>query len=598
MVSNLSFFTQFWTTPVLSAQEMRVQSALAACQYGNMVQLQANINDNEGDWLNQPVNGQLLLHVAVKNGHMELVKCLLDMGAKPDIRDSHGLSAIDYATLTPMGEKILPALLALLIGRNIEELSKTVLSDPSKRGDIEQSQKQIYTTCAKFLPAVRDILTQLIGDGSQRMCIPPEDLKTPIDEEGNTILHLLAGMVNGDVLKYVLPDDFVDFDAIVNKAGQSPLHFACALESGCIQYLIGNKADFNKEDLAGISPLALIGATAMQRDPLNAGGLQKAMAGLILAKWVSDYALQGTQVGSIMRFLTGFMNWGLAATEGSTFFNHYGLRGLTDYRSIMVIAASSGYLGEQVQQAALILKIGTIALSALQGLKKTWEWSSFNPRKALSKAVVHGITLGYAVTEGQQLANRIAKYWDDQHRIGKAIPWKGKFDEAEKEAAKCESLSGPEGCGSANELQSACAELIKDCKTKWTLHAQAYNDKIKLIFDKPHHTPSFLDQCFPQAAEQREISRAKEILGPQGGFNQTQFDLNPENYLNRVFRPIALRNHPDKCHTDMCQQTFEAAKAAKETLLWHEAIKLSPEALQRIAQDVQDKMLEQEYTKD
>ncbi len=410
---------------------------LKACRLGDLPAVQKLLAAAPLALVNLPLDGDLALHLAVSSGHMPIAKFLIEQGAKPELKDGQRLTAYDYAMMSIRRDQLMPELLAYVIGHKVDAAS-TVLHNPGHlelvceyikgmagKGvavtdeQMEDIQYPVFATSKALLAPALDSACQVsphvvFGYGFNKKYI---SLDEQIDAAGNTLLHFAATQGNEKLLVIALAHG-IDLNLVVNKDGQNPLHFACAMASPCIQLLINQaKIDISKSDAYGISPLALIGACAHKHDPLNLSRTQALMATLIAAEWAVHYALSAEK--------GNYAIWGLASLAQLASYGPMlaGLVHLCAHRPVLAKGLIAGCAGlwmasltalkrisgiavdvadpawgdfkAMLLNAHACLAAAAVAISVFGGIKKAWKNRNLNPLKAFRNAVVYGINMAH-----------------------------------------------------------------------------------------------------------------------------------------------------------------------------------------------------------
>ncbi|VDL95857.1 unnamed protein product, partial [Schistocephalus solidus] len=187
--------------------------------------------------------GRNVLHWSASGGHLELVKYLIEAGAKSDEADESGWT---------------PLMISVSAGRDdvAEYLLKCCSANPNVINSTGQSPLH-YAASKNRL----NLAKQLLAAGAQ------VDLR---DWGGNTPLHRAVSQSHTDMVKLLLSGGgaFSDLETanggaqparaspnITNTAGQTPLHFAC--EDGnasVVRLLIQAGADLSAKDKVRSNP--------------------------------------------------------------------------------------------------------------------------------------------------------------------------------------------------------------------------------------------------------------------------------------------------------------------------------------------------------
>lgn len=276
-------------------------------------------------------NGELPLHFAVREDQPEVVTLLLEKGADPSVRDFQNLSAVDHAALVK-NKGMLARILSHKIGSDLkttqaqiqrvgtpqhvaqlkERIKHTLAIDPSTLNPISKkvvegevlllSDDVIRSNindldASKLTPIHYAILTRnapavhkLINLGARTDILSPN---------GETLLHFaaMAGLHN---VVDLLVARGIDPNTR-NSYGETALHHAAAIgDLACVEALAKSKADPNIIDTGGMSPLALIGSDANERDPLQRSTLPLVLCGITALQLLSPAMLSSEWMAGLI----------------------------------------------------------------------------------------------------------------------------------------------------------------------------------------------------------------------------------------------------------------------------------------------------------
>jgi ankyrin repeat protein len=225
--------------------------------------------------------GATPLHLAARDGRLEIVDVLLKAGARADIADDRGSTPLHWAA----GH---PGVISILVERGasvnmVDRSGRTVLHWAAnigaadsidallKRGADVNIQDLSGSTPLHLASRAGDVRTaaRLLDNGADA------DLSA---RDGVTALHLAARTGNPETVARLL-DENADARA-VDAYGFSPLHEAARTgRSAAVEILLAKGADPNQPDLTGSTPLHLgtrhghalaVAAMVAQRGDVNA----------------------------------------------------------------------------------------------------------------------------------------------------------------------------------------------------------------------------------------------------------------------------------------------------------------------------------------
>ncbi len=564
---------------------------LKACRQGDLPALQALVAKTPvGDALlalvNTPSDGDLPLHMAVSKGHMSIAKFLIAQGAKPELKDGQELSAYDYAMLSSRPDTLMPELLACVIGQKVD-VSMTVLQNPEKINQLNRICELVEEVSTR-ITLHSDMMLGYLPGHWQSMEIYHQD------RAGNTLLHFAAAQGNEKLLRKALACG-IDLNLVTNNDGQTPLHFACAMESPCIKLLVNEgKMDVSKSDVHGISPLALIGACTQRKHPLNISQTQALLATLIAADWVAQYALNPkaanyalwgvaslSQLATFAEFITVTAHWPLIVPISMV-----ALFGIMEEKQSAKNTAA--FFNIFLPFITLVSTAG-VAKQAFDGIKKSWKNRSLSPLKAFRNVVVYGINLAHM---SARVLSSLISTIDARYRFFKSKDLRQEKLWEEKKLAACLKAERDEFAACLKkesakwfwekdkwfwEKREPCIRSKDPCK-----HHKANIDNMDWKIDRIMKTSLFSGWSLwgPSAAKQAEAnfsnlnpnnpSEARKILAPNGDFDEAKYSQNAKVYLGRLIRQLGLIHHPDKCgqaRKEECTQIMTALIQARETLL-------------------------------
>ncbi len=298
-------------------------------------------NLSEGAALNRPLpNLEMPLHLAVRENKKDLVIELLEQGADPEIKDFQNLSAIDHAFLMN-NEDILANILGKKIEtdvKNIKEIIKCKGS-VSHINQIKSKMQKIANVNVQNLSLVHKNAYQgNIEDLVENLSIETID---QFDRHGFTPIHYAILGNQHEIINFLIRcgvninavtrdgDSLLHFAAITgshkifqilisagadvnhrNCMGETPLHYASAQEQlSVVNALIKEGANPSILDNQKMSPLALIGANALRKDPLSLSSAHIALFTVSSLFWIHQMALISGWVGSNQFPLTTQLGW-------------------------------------------------------------------------------------------------------------------------------------------------------------------------------------------------------------------------------------------------------------------------------------------------
>ncbi|MBS0629747.1 MAG: ankyrin repeat domain-containing protein [Verrucomicrobia bacterium] len=367
--------------------------------------IQANVS------VNDPLpNGELPLHFAIRTGQKEVAEILVRNGANPEAKDFQNLSAIDHAVL--MGNKpVLASILGNKIGKDMKEVGEQIKCKGSARhvNQLLAKLQKMGTIDLQVLNPVNKAAYQgNVHDISfATINLPDANGLTPIHYAilGNQVAAVEKLIKLGANLQILTPngDSLLHFAAIAespeilakliaskvnincsNRSGETALHYAAAKEKlSFVQTLIRGGADLNLKDNVGMSPLALFGASAYQRDPLSLPATQVLLfassalmfagaSGLINPDYSALLLMGSVVVSQYTEFANLLNNLDKSWKKSLAWLGFFGFAALPPLN-----------IGFQAW------KTYHVAYSALQGLKNCWKNLGYRNWAVARNAVVY-----------------------------------------------------------------------------------------------------------------------------------------------------------------------------------------------------------------
>lgn len=288
--------------------------------------------------VNSPLpNGELPLHFAVRENRQDIVLILLAEGADPEMKDFQHLTAIDHAVLMK-NDSMLAHILGQKLGKEFKEIQEQIKckGSASHVNQLKSKIKKISTvdvqnltpinraayngdidTLSKLSPkSVNDLDTQglapihyaILGGHSiafEKLVELGSNIHA-INREGDSLLHFAVISQSPQILhKLILSGNNLNKQ---NSTGATPLHYASATENlAIVELLVKEGANPHLLDNQGMSSLALIGASAFQRDPLSLSNTQILLFSTASLYWLSAMALTRGWVTSDQAQVTTFL---------------------------------------------------------------------------------------------------------------------------------------------------------------------------------------------------------------------------------------------------------------------------------------------------
>lgn len=525
-------------------------------------------------------NGELPLSYAVQQGNLPSVKFLMQKGADPSQKDDQQLSAIDYARLN-QDQNLLVEMLHMVISQDVESV-RAILKNPVNLKSAKKVHSGIEAQIQKLqklgifaqLEALVDRLEKEYHSKPSRAqsfsaYIVKELQKDPslqmvLATHGETFLHLIIASGNKKLLETCLASGMLDLNANNIKSQSPPLYYAAVMgRVDFLQLLIRKGADFRTPDPKTLlTPLALLGLTARERDPLNINKLEVFYFLSSLAIWSMPLLTESMDIKSQLLFQYALLGTHTIATLGTL---------LKSYQStkqfIGLAVLKRVILGTLPDHSSLMIKLfngldlAVITKRAFVGLKQCWRNIGRSPTRALLKTVVANGPLVYNIKErvsslGINQIISAESSNSSQQFVGKVM--------------LCLSSQNPDHC-------VLLASDVHD-KCRPDPDAQECHDAEKSYFEWigiPYNAPAGVmhDKCVDSSMT---LGVAPKELGLEdANLAEATKKLQGYNYANpsladaqKIKRVVALKIHPDKtndpdklAYLQKFNEAFEAFRA-------------------------------------
>lgn len=337
----MNIFTDLWQKNTIQSENQFAPFQLTpsdfqeAIKEGNIEIIKKSIA--EGLSVNDLLpNGELPLHFAICTNNQDAVQTLLEYDANPDIKNvDDGLNAIDLAILVE-NKNLLACILAKKMGKELKEVEKqldckitsehinvlkTKIQDLVKtaaetpyehernayKGELDKLKAEHLPHYATLIynKGFRPIHFAILGNqptAIEQLFNVGTKIDT-LDDENNSLLHFAVVCGSKKIINTLI-DKGVDVNH-QNSNGETALHFAAAKDDlSTVELLIKKGADICIHDNNGVSPLAMIGNTAKQRDPLNLPRTQMLLFTTLCLAWVTNMLATGEGIFNPAVFLT------------------------------------------------------------------------------------------------------------------------------------------------------------------------------------------------------------------------------------------------------------------------------------------------------
>lgn len=502
--------------------------------------------------LNTPLpNGELPLHFAVRKNKPDVVITLLTHGADTEKKDYQGLTAIEHAVLL-QNEEMVARILGHKIGASLEDVQgqiackgtashaarlkqKVQLISYVNRRTLDQDKKNAYEGRPELLQSEtlgREGNAHLIDDKGfslihyailgghadlveglvQQFAI---DVNT-VNKEGDSLLHFAAISGSSEVIEKLIA--LGAGPNVRNHNGETALHYAAALEKlSVLQALVKGGSDPTLCDNENVSPLALVGAAAHQKDPLAVSKNQYILFGINALFWLATLSRMnnGTLaqqwqeelkiIANALFTASALAGFGFAVQSSKA---SKGAIGEMAFRNLVVTPLLSHVLGVFSAQHVIggtvaISNVYGIANSTFRGLKACWNNLGYRNWTVARNAVI------LTANTGQSLFSLV---WT----VGKIIK---------------NLPTGPQKAGvDPSKLKNlSAAERV--------LHSEL---------------------------DPKDIESALKMVDPD--FTIEKLESTGKPLYEKPLRNLNLKFHPDKCFEDNCTAVFSRLTLAKTTI--------------------------------
>lgn len=218
----------------------------------------ASVNEKE------PEYGATPLHYSCLYGNKEVIEVLIKAGANVSMKDGEGMSPLQWALKTLLSKDFCKNIVEdketsepVQIDKNDIELLKLLVDYGAKVKD--KDNKGITALHLAAIIPNKEIFEMLMDSGTGDKSLNGQDAI------GNTPLHVAVMYRNIEIANLL-----IEAKADVNIKeidGQTPLHFACRLgRKDIIDMLIKAKANLNSKDTRGMTPLLWTLHSILNRD--------------------------------------------------------------------------------------------------------------------------------------------------------------------------------------------------------------------------------------------------------------------------------------------------------------------------------------------
>lgn len=586
------------SSTILSPIHTGCKSATVASQLkkairNNLLAEITNLCQQSPNLLSEPFpNGDFPLVFALKHGNEEVVKVLVQLGANPLQMDSQGINAIGYAKIAN-DNKMLGLMINLAIDNDINVSQELIQNETLLKkavATITEIRHLTNSKNTKLTPTQASIL----NTPSNSIFDSNAALRFEIDQQGNSLFHFASASGNLNTMETCLNGlDASQIDKYLNlpnHQGLTPLHFAAAKENlKMIRFLISKGAKMQARDHNSLTPIALMGAEAYQKNPLNITRVEKFLFIATLVCWGAQLAAYVIDDDALAYSIHQKIEPVSALLGLITFFNSAETwEGAFSFYALPILGAVlSPSLRKNFNLLLTAIKTVQVAVYSkkIYSTTKTCLKNTYlGKSKALFKAIVSCTPKIKAISvsiEHLKLQAKIFGLIDfsqcdhmsgigtsrsfscnrlDSKRIPSCDPWisepiDSECDEAFRAHEKYIEILGltnhPKPCEVLNNFEG-CAEAIqnlnKNCNEGFSqacLHAVKNFDMLK-------------DGKGPEA-----ISRALDFFG----ISKSETSLDDLKKIVKLaeakYRSISLNNHPDKT-----KDLNEAQKiAAEETFI-------------------------------
>ncbi|MFZ0565808.1 MAG: ankyrin repeat domain-containing protein [Chlamydiales bacterium] len=353
-------------------------------------------------------NGELPLHFAVREGQVEAVKILVEGGANSLEKDFQGLTAVDHAFLQNNKE----ALIALF-GPKVQEnfasaidsqnapLTRMALRDIeniANKISSEEAKQQYNSLQQAVLLGHSNRVRELLEKGG--------DIHIVTGYQSLSLLHLAAigNSPEAPAIIDLLIKNGVDVN-IEDVSGKTSASYAAVNPTGdALGRLIKQGANLMQKDNSNVTPLALLGASAQQNDPLNLPKSHALLFAATVMQVAGSMAIQSGLIGQeehLMIMITSLSTIGVLGLIGnfSEFYIHLQNIDKTWKKAL----AWFGYLFVEavpiVGTPFMLWRLYNVTKSAFAGIKVAYNNARYRTFKAARNAIFYTTNAGASINK-------------------------------------------------------------------------------------------------------------------------------------------------------------------------------------------------------
>lgn len=367
-------------------------------------------------------NGEMPLHLAVRADKQEVVSALLQQGADPEIKDFQGLTAIDHSVLMK-NENILATILGQKIGKELKGIQEqikckgsashvnqlkshiqmistvdtqklTPINRAAYDGNVDELTKQASAETVNHLDVngLTPIHYAILGNqiGAVEKLIELGSKVNMVNQDGDSLLHFAAISRSPRILTLLMGSG-ADLNQ-KNSKGATALHYASAKENlAVVELLVKGGANPHLLDNQGMSPLALIGTSAFQRDPLSLPTAQIVLFAATCLYWLSKLALDVSDQTQLLVLL---------ALSIPAAWSEFGVLVTNLDKNWKKGVAWIGFMGlaaiPPLNVGFSVWKTYHVARSAFEGLRSSWRNAGYRNWAATRNVVVYSVNTIYS----------------------------------------------------------------------------------------------------------------------------------------------------------------------------------------------------------
>jgi len=386
----------------------------------------------KGMSVNWPLNQDgLPLHLAIRENQPEIVSLLLEHGANPEMADTQKLTAIDHAVLMN-NQEILGRLLSHKLGKDLKEIQEQLaahdrsfffgssyLSETQAKtqrlsvitnADMEKMGKISRNSFFGVLAQMRNlgplrilnhkdangftpIHYAILGNQTasfERLVTAGVDCKV-LSADGNSLLHFAALKGSKKIVDRLIQ---LGHDPNGQNAnGDTPLHFA-ALQGhlAVAEALVKAGAKINVLNRYKVSPLALIGTSSSDKDPLKLNRMQLILFAAASVDWLCQLATASGWISNPAQAWAAKLSLNVQQIANLVQMNYLPINDMAFRMGLLPLSENITWIQIPIRAITIYCLCNSIFQSAKVGMKNL-----YRKHDAAKHLFVHAVTAAHSL---------------------------------------------------------------------------------------------------------------------------------------------------------------------------------------------------------